>query len=95
MENIKAHNVNFNFKSKKNLKLPAFRWFINLFKQEKWEVFLSFHYDWWNNKNIDNFKNIFKKCRNIYISDNDKNIQPGQLVDYIKKHPFCSIYMNF
>jgi len=38
---------------------------------------------------------IFLKNRNIYISDNDKNIQPGQLVDYIKKHPFCSIYMNF
>ena len=34
---FKSFKVDFNFSNKENLKLPAFRWFIDLFKQEIWE----------------------------------------------------------
>jgi FkbM family methyltransferase len=68
---------------------------IDISEDKKWKVFLSFHYDWWSNKNIDDFANSFKKCKKIKLYDNDETINISELISHIKSNPFCSIYMEF
>jgi FkbM family methyltransferase len=46
-------------------------------------VWMSFHYDWWTNKKITNFENLFNKF--------DVNCPGKNVSEYIKKNPFESV----
>jgi len=47
------------------------------------KVYMSFHYDWWKNKNIEQFDLLFKKFKS--------NCPDNNVIEHIKKNPFDSI----
>lgn len=49
-----------------------------------YSLWISFHYSWWGNPDLDRFEEYFS------LSTNQKNIS-----EYIKNHPFGSLFIEF
>lgn len=64
---------------------------ITNFKERNIPTYISFHYSWWNNKNIDSFTDLLNSIP-VY---NESFIRITNPVDYIKRNPFCSILFSF
>jgi FkbM family methyltransferase len=52
----------------------------------KVKVYMSFHYDWWKNKNIKKFEYLFK-----FFNTNCSN---QNITEHIQQNPFCSILFD-
>jgi hypothetical protein len=53
---------------------------------------LSFHIDWWTNKNIDNLSELFSKC--IIYSDKTPGIIIHDLLAFLKANPFATVFVK-
>ena len=58
-----------------------------------WKVWLSFHYAWWNNKDLNRFNHILKSVKNIHFGDNQ--LDSNRLFDYIINNQFGSFLLEF
>jgi FkbM family methyltransferase len=62
----------------------------------KWSVLISFHLNWWKDSNIHRMAQIFKIPNQIKsATDFDTIIDNNSVCDYIKKNPFCNIFLEF
>jgi FkbM family methyltransferase len=53
---------------------------------------LSFHIDWWTNKNIDSLLKLFSKC--IIYSDKDPGVIINNLLRFLKDNPFATVFVK-
>jgi FkbM family methyltransferase len=62
----------------------------------KWQVYLSFHCDWWQDKDVERFRRCFEKAKSI-ITDmnvwNNKSVD--DVINHIKANPFAAVYFEF
>jgi FkbM family methyltransferase len=69
---------------------------IKLAEEYHWDLWISFHFDWWKDKNIDRFQNLFNNAIDIrFESLQNKITDPKEVINLIKTHPFSSIYFKF
>lgn len=62
----------------------------------KWSLWISFHLDWWENKNIERFRYLFDDVEEIKFNtiDFDSN-QNFDIIDLIKNNPYGSVYLKY
>lgn len=62
----------------------------------KWSLWISFHLDWWENKNIERFRDLFLRAKDIRFNsiDFDPN-QHFDVIELIKNNPYGSLYIDF
>jgi FkbM family methyltransferase len=65
-------------------------------QKNNWKLYVSFHYDWWAQKDIFRFKEIFNMAKKRIINMSEKTCMPvDDLISYIILNPFCSVYFDF
>ena len=52
-----------------------------------YKLFLSFHYDWWQDKNLERYRKLFESAKSTSAN--------GDIIEFIKKHPMGDIYFEF
>lgn len=61
-------------------------------------LYISFHYDWWKNKNIETYSEQFEKMKNngpvFWINNVNQIIEITNIIDCIKNDPFCSVFFS-
>lgn len=68
----------------------------DLFKYSKvfnWNVWISFHYAWWKNKDLNRFQHILKNVKNIHFGENQ--LDSSRLFDYIYNNQFGTFLLEF
>jgi FkbM family methyltransferase len=69
---------------------------IDLSKQYSWELWISFHLDWWKDRNIYRFTEIFSNAIDIRFQSMQHKINnPQELVHFLDRAPFASVYLKF
>ncbi len=69
---------------------------ISLAKQYNWELWISFHLDWWKNRNIYRFTEIFNNATDIRVQSMQHKVSTSQeLVHFLDRVPFASVYLKF
>jgi|DEB19_MinimDraft_2_1074335.scaffolds.fasta_scaffold00916_10 FkbM family methyltransferase len=56
----------------------------------KYNLWISFHYPWWKDSNIERFEKYFALAKNPSMPGDERNI-----VEFVKKYPFGSILLKF
>jgi len=64
-------------------------------KKYNWELWISFHYDWWKDKNINRFDGLFDDAIDIRINNLTNKIHSWDVIDLIKSNPFASLYIKY
>jgi FkbM family methyltransferase len=64
-------------------------------KKYNWELWISFHYDWWKDKNINRFDGIFDGAIDIRINNLNNKIYNWDAINLIKSDPFASLYIKY
>jgi FkbM family methyltransferase len=59
----------------------------------KWKVWVSFHYAWWKNKDINRFQSLLPLLKRVEI--NNTEFDSLQLFDYVQNNQFGSFYLEF
>jgi FkbM family methyltransferase len=60
------------------------------------ELLISFHYEWWNDKNINRFADTFEGLGDVRFDKWDNLIQDhSKIIPHIINNPFTSIYFKF
>jgi argininosuccinate synthase len=70
-------------------------WEIEYAQKNRWKLYISFHYNWWREKNILKYKKLFNTSALNSIKVDNKNITGNELIYYIINNPFCSVYFEF
>jgi FkbM family methyltransferase len=66
---------------------------FELSEKNKWKVWISFHYPWWKNEDIERFRNLLEKKVEIY---HNNNLIPNDLFfNNLMNHQFGSFYFDF
>ena len=69
---------------------------FNIAEVNKWKVYISFHCDWWKDRDVERFRKCFSKAKCI-ITDmyewSSKNVE--EVVSHIKRNPFAAVYFEF
>lgn len=64
-------------------------------KKYNWELWISFHCDWWKDKNIDRFNGLFDDAIDIRIDNLTNKVHSWDVIDLIKSNPFASLYIKY
>ena len=64
-------------------------------EKHNWELWISFHYGWWKNGDIDRFYNLFDKAIDVRFENINNKITPQDITNAIKHLPFGSLYLKF
>jgi FkbM family methyltransferase len=64
-------------------------------QKNRWKLYISFHYNWWREKNILKYKKLFNTPALNNIRVYNKNLTGNELIYYIINNPFCSVYFEF
>ena len=65
-------------------------------KKYNLEMLISFHYEWWVDKNIQRFSNIFTDMKDVRFDRWANKIDDhSKIIPHIVSNPFTSIYFKF
>jgi hypothetical protein len=65
-------------------------------KRYRWKLLVSFHYDWWVDKNIDRYSEVFSELQIVRaVPFSDKVVSNEDVAKYIVENPFGSLYFEF
>jgi FkbM family methyltransferase len=64
-------------------------------KKYNWELWISFHYDWWKDKNINRFDGLFDDAIDIRSDNLTNKIHSWDAIDMIKLNPRVSLYIKY
>lgn len=59
----------------------------------KWKVWLSFHYGWWENKDLNRFENLFKTIKKLTFCGQEIKIE--DFSSYISNNHLGTFYLEF
>lgn len=59
----------------------------------KWKVWLSFHYGWWENKDLSRFENIFKNIKKLTFRNQEIKVE--DFPSYIVNNRLGTFYLEF
>lgn len=62
--------------------------------QYNWKLWVSFHYDWWKDRDIGRFTNLFSQAKYIGV-DGSSNQLHGDFTECIRNNPFTSLYIEY
>jgi len=61
-----------------------------------WSLWVSFHLDWWEDKNIERFSHLFNNAIEIKFNSIDFTVNNDyNIIDLIKSNPYASVYLKF
>jgi hypothetical protein len=60
-----------------------------------WSLWISFHLDWWENKNIERFRHLFNNPIEIKFNSIDFTDNNFDIIDLIRNNPYASVYLKF
>lgn len=67
-----------------------------LSNEKKWKLYISFHYSWWKEKNIERIEPLLSQAKTIKpTSINQNNVSSEEIISFIIQNPFCSVYIEF
>jgi FkbM family methyltransferase len=58
-----------------------------------WKVWLSFHYGWWEDKNIHRFEQKLSKINKVFFNNNE--IKKDEFFSYVLNHHLGTFYIEF
>lgn len=69
---------------------------LTLSKERRWRLYISFHYTWWSEKNIERIEPLLSDAQIIKPNSiNHVSISGKELISYIVKNPFASVYIEY
>ena len=60
-----------------------------------WSLWISFHLDWWEDKNIERFRDLFNNAIEVKLNSIDFNNNEYDIIEYIVNNPYASVYLKF
>jgi FkbM family methyltransferase len=60
-----------------------------------WSLWVSFHLDWWEDKNIERFRDLFNNAIEIKFNSIDFIDTDFDIIELIKNNPYASVYLKF
>jgi len=72
---------------------------LNACKEHSVDLWLSFHYEWWKNKNLERFNDVFNYTDQMFFHKHAALFEmlknADQLKSHIEKNPFSTILFKF
>lgn len=68
---------------------------VKVAEKYHWKMWISFHYNWWKDGNLDRFKGLFDNCKLASYNSFNNIIPNNEILLWISRDPFGSIYFEF
>ena len=68
---------------------------IKMAEEYKWSLWISFHIDWWKDKNLERFRNILNRSKKIKFNSIDFIEEDFDIIELLSSNPFASVYIEF